>query len=122
MYKLPAMYVGEYAEQDADLTLKLWQEMKKQMYHEDVEDIFKLETELFPCLVDMRFLGVRVDTQAAFELKATINRRRKRMLIQNKKRNISRCSNMGCTFNRESFSKTKPTIRLNCQNRFSIIY
>ena len=37
MYKLPAMYVGEYAEQDADLTLKLWQEMKKEMYHEDVE-------------------------------------------------------------------------------------
>ena len=69
MYKLPAMYVGEYAEQDANLTLKLWQEMKKQMYHEDVEDIFKLETELFPCLVDMRFLGVRVDTEAAYELK-----------------------------------------------------
>jgi DNA polymerase I-like protein with 3'-5' exonuclease and polymerase domains len=69
MYKLPAMYVGEYAEQDAVLTLKLWQEMKKQMYHEDVGDIFKLETELFPCLVDMRFLGVRVDTQAAYELK-----------------------------------------------------
>ena len=69
MYKLPAMYVGEYAEQDAELTYKLWQEMKKQMYHEDVEDIFKLETELFPCLVDMRFLGVRVDTQAAYELK-----------------------------------------------------
>ena len=55
MYKLPAMYVGEYAEQDAELTYKLWQEMKKQM-SEDVEDIFKLETELFPCLVDMRFL------------------------------------------------------------------
>jgi DNA polymerase I-like protein with 3'-5' exonuclease and polymerase domains len=69
MYKLPAMYVGEYAEQDADLTFKLWQEMKKQIYHEDVEDIFNLETELFPCLVDMRFLGVRVDTQAAYELK-----------------------------------------------------
>ena len=69
MYKLPAMYVGEYAEQDAELTYKLWQEMKKQMYHEDVEDIFKLETELFPCLVDMRFLGVRVDTEAAYTLK-----------------------------------------------------
>ena len=66
MYKLPAMYVGEYAEQDAELTYKLWQEMKKQMYHEDVEDIFNLETELFPCLVDMRFLGVRVDTEAAY--------------------------------------------------------
>ena len=31
MYKLPAMYVGEYAEQDAKLTLDLWQEMKKQI-------------------------------------------------------------------------------------------
>ena len=111
MYKLPAMYVGEYAEQDADLTLKLWQEMKKQMYHEeDVEDIFKLETELFPCLVDMRFLGVRVDTQAAFELKQQLVEEEKECLLQNKKRNINRCSNMGCTFNRESLSKTEPTI------------
>ena len=50
MYKLPAMYVGEYAEQDAQLTFKLWQEMKKQMLSEDVEDIFKLETELFLAL------------------------------------------------------------------------
>jgi len=85
MYKLPAMYVGEYAEQDADLTLKLWQEMKKQMYHEDVEDIFKLETELFPCLVDMRFLGVRVDTQAAFELKSQLVEEEKECLYKIKK-------------------------------------
>jgi DNA polymerase I-like protein with 3'-5' exonuclease and polymerase domains len=85
MYKLPAMYVGEYAEQDADLTLKLWQEMKKQMYHEDVEDIFKLETELFPCLVDMRFLGVRVDTQAAYELKKQLVEEEKECLHKIKK-------------------------------------
>ena len=52
------MYVGEYAEQDAVLTLKLWQEMKKEIMSQDIEDIFNLETELFPCLVDMRFLGV----------------------------------------------------------------
>ena len=61
MFKLPAMYVGEYAERDAELTLELWQEMKKQMVTEEVTSIFDLETELFPCLVDMRFLGVRVD-------------------------------------------------------------
>ena len=85
MYKLPAMYVGEYAEQDADLTLKLWQEMKKQMYHEDVEDIFKLETELFPCLVDMRFLGVRVDTQAAHTLKHRLLTEEKECLHKIKK-------------------------------------
>jgi len=85
MYKLPAMYVGEYAEQDAELTYKLWQEMKKQMYHEDIEDIFKLETELFPCLVDMRFLGVRVDTQAAYELKQQLIEEEKECLYKVKK-------------------------------------
>jgi DNA polymerase I-like protein with 3'-5' exonuclease and polymerase domains len=85
MYKLPAMYVGEYAEQDAELTLKLWQEMKKQMYYEDVEDIFKLETELFPCLVDMRFLGVRVDTEAAYKLKQELIAEEKECLHRVKK-------------------------------------
>ena len=88
MYKLPAMYVGEYAEQDADLTLKLWQEMKKQMYHEDVEDIFKLETELFPCLVDMRFLGVRVDTEAAYGLKQQLIEEEKECLHKVKKETL----------------------------------
>ena len=32
MYKLPAMYVGEYAERDAEMTLELWQEMKKKLW------------------------------------------------------------------------------------------
>jgi len=85
MYKLPAMYVGEYAEQDAELTYKLWQEMKKQMYHEDIEDIFKLETELFPCLVDMRFLGVRVDVEAAHNLKQQLIEEEKGCLQEIKK-------------------------------------
>ena len=31
MYKLPALYVGEYAEKDAEITLALWQELKKEM-------------------------------------------------------------------------------------------
>ena len=32
MYKLPAMYVGEYAEADAKLTLELWQEIEERNY------------------------------------------------------------------------------------------
>ena len=31
MYKLPAMHVGAYAERDAEVTLGLWQEMKKKL-------------------------------------------------------------------------------------------
>ena len=69
MYLLPAMYVGAYAEKDATLTYELWQELKKEITHQDLEAIFKLETDLFPCLVDMRFLGVRVDTESAQQLK-----------------------------------------------------
>jgi len=69
MYKLPAIYVGAYAEKDAELTLELWQELKKEILHQDLNAIFELETELFPCLVDMRFLGVRVDVEAAHKLK-----------------------------------------------------
>ena len=69
MYKLPAIYVGAYAEKDAEITFELWQELKKEINHQDLEAIFKLETDLFPCLVDMRFLGVRVDTESAQQLK-----------------------------------------------------
>ena len=69
MYKLPAIYVGAYAEKDAELTLELWQELKKEILHQDIQSIFNLETELFPCLVSMRFRGVRVDVQKAHTMK-----------------------------------------------------
>ena len=69
MYKLPAMHVGFYAERDAELTLGLWQEFKKEIINQDLEAIFDLETDLFPCLVDMRFKGVRVDVERAEALK-----------------------------------------------------
>ena len=85
MYKLPAMYVGEYAEQDATLTLALWQEMKKEIQHQDIQSIFELECELFPCLVDMRFLGVRVDLEAATELKNKLSLQEKECLQKVKK-------------------------------------
>ena len=85
MYKLPAMYVGEYAERDAEMTLELWQEMKKEIYVQDIEDIFNLETELFPCLVDMRFLGVIVDIEAANQLKQKLLAEEKECLQKVKK-------------------------------------
>ena len=85
MYKLPAMYVGEYAEQDATLTLALWQEMKKEIIHQDIQSIFELECELFPCLIDMRFLGVRVDLEAATALKNKLSSQEKECLHKVKK-------------------------------------
>ena len=69
MYKLPALYVGAYAEKDAEITLELWQELKKEILHQDIQSIFDLETELFPCLVAMKFRGVRVDVEKAHTMK-----------------------------------------------------
>ena len=85
MYKLPAIYVGAYAEKDAEITLQLWQELKKEILHQDLNSIFELEIELFPCLVDMRFLGVRVDIEAAHQLKGKLLEEEKECLLSVKK-------------------------------------
>ena len=85
MYKLPAMYVGAYAEKDAEITLALWQELKREIEHQDIESIFKLETDLFPCLVDMRFLGVRVNEEQAAKEKSTLVEQEKKLLTEVKK-------------------------------------
>jgi len=82
MWQLPAMYVGSYAEKDAELTLELWQIFKKELLHQDVESIFELETDLFPCLVDMRFLGVRVDVERAHKLKQALTVQEDNLLQQ----------------------------------------
>ena len=73
MYKLPAIYVGAYAEKDAEITLALWQELKKEIDHQDINSIMDMETELFPCLIDMKFKGVCVDVEAAHKLKKELS-------------------------------------------------
>ena len=75
MWQLPAMEVGSYAEKDAELTLQLWQMMKKEIIHQDIESVFNLETDLFPCLVDMKFKGVRVDVERAHKLKDQLSQK-----------------------------------------------
>ena len=80
MYKLPAMYVGEYSEKDAEITLTLWQELKKEINHQDLNSIFDLETNLFPCLVEMKAKGVRVDLDHAKTVEKNLIRTENNML------------------------------------------
>ena len=76
MHKLPHHLVKDYAEQDVNLTLKLWnlfeKKLDKVLYtdpktkkEKTCRKIFELETKLFPCLVDMKFKGVKIDVQKA---------------------------------------------------------
>ena len=85
MWQLPAMYVGAYAEKDAELTLQLWQIFKKEIIHQDIESIFNLETDLFPCLVDMKFKGVCVDSERAHILKQQLIAQEEQLLLDIKK-------------------------------------
>ena len=72
MHKLPASVVKEYAKQDVNLTLKLWNLFDKKLdevlyikpenkKEYTCRNIFELETRLFPCLVEMKFKGVKID-------------------------------------------------------------
>ena len=80
MWRLPAPFVGEYAEKDAEITLKLWHALQHQISKQDLWDVFNLETELFPCLVDMKFKGVRVDVAKAMSVKNELIETEKNLL------------------------------------------
>ena len=81
MHNLSYDLVKDYAEQDVNLTLKLWNLFNVRLDQEEkveigtrnektktLRHIFELETRLFPCLVDMKFKGVRFDTESAEKL------------------------------------------------------
>jgi len=91
MWKLPALYVGNYAERDAEITLALWKVMQKEITTQDISSIFNLETDLFPCLVDMRFKGVRVDIESAHTLKLKLSKQEKQLLLEVKKETGEEC-------------------------------
>ena len=61
MWKMPAMYVGPYAQNDAEITLDLWSYLSTQLTKEELWPIAELELKLLPCLIDMTWRGVLVD-------------------------------------------------------------
>jgi DNA polymerase I-like protein with 3'-5' exonuclease and polymerase domains len=82
MYKLPAMYVGNYAEKDAKLTLELFKVLSREIQKQSLQNIFDIETQLFPCLTDMKFKGVRIDTEKAILLKQQLTKQEQEILLK----------------------------------------
>jgi len=68
MWKLPAEHVGHYAEQDARLTLLLWQRFKSEIRTQSLETIWELESNLLPILIEMRFKGIDINLEKAEQL------------------------------------------------------
>ena len=85
LYKLPAMYVGSYAEKDAELTLELFKVLSREITKQNLTNVFDLETQLFPCLIDMKFKGVSVDIERAHKLKRQLCKEEEELLLTVKK-------------------------------------
>ncbi len=80
MYMLPSMYVGPYAEVDAEITLELWTHLKVLLKKEDLMEVWELETALLPCFVAMTMNGIKVDLDRAERTKQELIKREKATL------------------------------------------
>ncbi len=80
MWKMPCNFVGPYAEQDAAVTLKLWDRLRQDMVADKVTGIFDLESGLLRPLLDMRTNGVRVDVDKAQIARKELKKRETQLL------------------------------------------
>lgn len=61
MWRLPARFVGQYAEADATLPLQILRRQEREAEEQDLFKIYDMESDLLPVLVRMRRRGVRID-------------------------------------------------------------
>ena len=85
MWKMPAMYVGPYAEADAELTLELWNYFSVKLTQEDLWGVANLELDLLPCLVDMTMRGVRVDVNRVERTRDSLLKREREVMKELKR-------------------------------------
>ena len=86
LYKLPSKYVGPYGEQDAALTLRLWEKLKVELREHNSESIFEMECKLIPLLLEMRWRGVRVDETKAEEIGETLSKEEQKIQVEIKRK------------------------------------
>lgn len=80
MWKLHSSFVGRYAEQDARVTLRLWDRLRSDISTDEVNGIFELETSLLPVMLDMKTKGVRVDVDKAHVVQGELQKRENALL------------------------------------------
>ena len=82
MWKMPANFVGGYAETDAELTLDLWNYFSVELERSDLTTVFNLETDLLPCLIEMTWNGIRVDLDRADQTQKILRRDEKQIMAE----------------------------------------
>lgn len=74
LYKMPARYVGPYAEEDAALPLRVLREQEKDMARDGIGRAWDMHCTLLPILVAMRRRGVRVNEDRLSQIEAWCRR------------------------------------------------
>lgn len=72
MALMPSAAVGPYAEVDASSTWELHRIYMPRIREQDLGEIYRLEMNLVPMLMDMRRIGVRVDVKRAEQLRELV--------------------------------------------------
>jgi len=85
MWRLHSKHVGPYAEMDAQLPVHIFTQQAVRLRQHDLWEIFELESSLIQVVLDMRFLGVRVDIEKAYDLSKVMLTQETELLGQVKK-------------------------------------
>lgn len=76
MWKLPARHVGPYATQDAVATLRLRQNLVREIEAQRLEEAYRVEMDLIPMVLEMRKRGIRVNTSTAERIQEDLRNQR----------------------------------------------
>jgi DNA polymerase-1 len=68
IYRASPLTVGMYGESDADLPLRVLEKQFPALHQMGLYDVYRMECDMIPLMVDMRYTGVRIDMPKAEKL------------------------------------------------------
>lgn len=77
LWRLPARFVGQYAEQDVRSPLRIFEAQRKVLSEKDLWRVFDLESKLTPVLVRMSRRGIRINEEKLSEIELWAEREAK---------------------------------------------
>lgn len=100
LWRLPARYVGPYAEPDAVATLAAYRAMVPRLEAEGTTAAYRTEMDLVPCVHEMRWRGVKVNVERAARGAEALRKQRDAVLGELSRR-------LGCRAGMEDIGRTR---------------
>lgn len=74
IYRAPAALVAPYAIGDVELPLEIIKRQIPRLLADDLWHVFRLECDLIPLMIEMRFAGISVDIDKALEVRSKLSK------------------------------------------------